>query len=210
MHDVEISKLKDTHSSSINELHSTQRRDLAEMKSKLSGQLKSLQEAHDLAEEEHDSEVQRLRSLLEATKTSHSDEIAIVKQELDGYQLMHEKDKQREKERVEHLLQGLQSQLDELHVAKKHSEEQCNGLEGQLMQEREGRFQALQKARAAEEDLDNATNAITGLKQDIEVLNRKLKETGGLGFCNVIAMSGLRVKLFSVLTICNWLSLCRM
>lgn len=99
-------------------------------------------------------------------------------QELDGYQSIHEQDKQREKQRVEHMIQGLQDQVDEFQIAKKHAEEQCNTLEGQIMQEREGRFQALQKARAAEEEVEREVNTVASLKQDVEVLNRKLKETG--------------------------------
>jgi len=40
MHDVEVSKIKDSYSTSIAELHATHRRDMAELKTKLTNQFK--------------------------------------------------------------------------------------------------------------------------------------------------------------------------
>jgi len=104
-----------------------------------------------------------------------------LKQESDGHQQIHE----REKQRSEHSIEGLQAQLDELQVAKKHADEQSNSLERQLVQEREGRFQALQKARASEEEAETATASSAGLQQELEACNRKLKDTGTFNGCVV-------------------------
>lgn len=171
-HEVELSKIREEHNSQVEELHSAYKQEIAEGRNRLTMTIKSLEYNNIQVRDEEKGKYNQLLHECEGLKKHHQMELDQYEEKLANV----EREKGREKVRLENNIIALNEQMADLSSLQAQREGIMTTLEQQILKEREGRYAALQKARVAEEDAEQAASEMVGLKQDIEMLKRQLKE----------------------------------
>lgn len=158
-----MSKEKDKHKQEIEELQVQRQHDAEVQKARLATLAKAMEDLQvELREETNKNstmtqELSVLKELAEVGSAEAQERVQYV-----------ERDRARERSRLEGQLQDLKEQLRQHAEQKMQRDQLMATIEQQLSRERESKFNALQKLRAAEDEVGSLTQQVDMLQEEVQ------------------------------------------